>query len=330
MVARARGIKVNSITLFLFGGVASIATDLQTPAAAFQVAIAGPVVSIFLFGLLFSFDLFLSSDGLLHFLVADLARINLVLALFNLIPGLPLDGGQVLKALIWKITGARLLGVLWAARAGKIVAWLGICLGLFSVFATGEVGGISIGAIAWFILRNAKNYEGLSAIQKYLLNSVAADAMNREFSIVNANFSLQYFADNYLLSEPNNKLYFAASDGRYRGLITKADLQLVPSSQWETQNLAAIARPLTEISTVQETTSLVEVIEKLEVVDEAKITVLSPAGGVSGVIDRADIVRVVARDRGLNISEAELNTIKTEKIYPATLQLAAIAKAIED
>jgi len=130
LAARSQGIKVNSITLFLFGGVASIDRESKTPGEAFQVAIAGPAVSLTLFGLFYALSQALPPSSLGENIVSDLAHINLVLALFNLIPGLPLDGGQVLKAAVWKLTGNRFQGVRWAARTGKAFGGLAIALGL--------------------------------------------------------------------------------------------------------------------------------------------------------------------------------------------------------
>ncbi len=123
LVAKSQGTKVNSITLFLFGGIASIDAEASTPGKAFQVAAAGPLVSFCLFGLLTLLNPFLVPQGPWQVLTSDLAHMNLVLALFNLIPGLPLDGGQILKAAVWKVTGSRFKGVHLAARVWQALGW---------------------------------------------------------------------------------------------------------------------------------------------------------------------------------------------------------------
>ncbi|MDY6902420.1 MAG: site-2 protease family protein, partial [Cyanobacteriota bacterium] len=187
LVAQKQGIKVNSITLFLFGGVAAIEEESKTPGQAFQVAIAGPLVSIGLFVLLR-----LASDAIpdsiaLHMMLGDLARINLVLALFNLIPGLPLDGGQVLKSALWKVTGNRFQAVRMAARAGQILGYAAIALGFAVDYITGElVTGLWIALLGWFGIRNATTYLRVSQLQETLLKMVASDAMTREFRVVDA------------------------------------------------------------------------------------------------------------------------------------------------
>ncbi|NWF59231.1 MAG: site-2 protease family protein [Fischerella sp.] len=328
LVARSQGIKVNSITLFLFGGIAAIEEESKTPGKAFQVAIAGPAVSIALFFLLRLGSNVLPHTNPLRIMVGDLARINLVLALFNLIPGLPLDGGQVLKAALWKATGDRFQAVRWAAKAGQILGYSAIALGLLVDYLTGElVTGLWIALLGWFGIRNATSYDRVTILQETLLKLKASDAMTRDFRIVDANQILRSFADLYLLETTPSQVYFAESDGRYRGMVSIDDLRTVERSDWETRTLESIVHPLTEIPSVEESTNIAEVINKLENEKLSRVTVLSPAGAVAGVIDRGDIVRAIAQNLGLRITEAEIKRIKEEGSYPQGLQLQAIAKS---
>ncbi|MEM8778542.1 MAG: site-2 protease family protein, partial [Cyanobacteria bacterium P01_G01_bin.49] len=299
LVARAQGIKVNSITLFLFGGVAAIERESETPAEAFWVAIAGPLVSFSLSGLFFSLAYWFRTvtflpnmtenaplfKGLLGYMMADVARINLVLGIFNLIPGLPLDGGQVLKAIVWKIKDDRFTGVRWAAASGKLVGWFGIAFGLFIILLTGTLSGLWIVFVGWFVRRNAENYNRITELQQSLLKIVAREVMTRQFRVVNAHLTLTEFAQHYILSELSEPtVYFASSEGRYRGLIQVQDLQKIERSAWDKITLQDMAYPLPDIVSVTETTPLVAVIEKLERISERYLTVLSPAGAVAGII----------------------------------------------
>ena len=328
IVARSQGIKVNSITLFLFGGIAAIEEESKTPGEALQVAIAGPSVSIALFVLLMLLSYILPTSSLASLMMGDLARINLILALFNLIPGLPLDGGQIFKAAVWKVTGDRFLAVHWAARAGQILGWLAIAAGAALEFSTGElVGGLWLVLLGWFGVRNATTYDRVTTLQESLLKLVVADAMTREFRVVDANQTLRSFADLYLLETNTRPVYFAESDGRYRGMVSIDDLRLVERSQWESQTVQSIVHPIAEIPHVTESTSLVEVINSMETQQLPWITVLSPAGAIAGIIDRGDIVRSLVQKLKLQISEAEIKRIKEEGNYPPSLQLGAIAKS---
>jgi Zn-dependent protease len=328
LVARSQGIKVNSITLFFFGGIASIEEESKTPGQAFQVAIAGPTVSIALFVLLTLLSQVLPVSSPVSAMAGDLAKINLVLALFNLIPGLPLDGGQVLKAAVWKVTGNRFQAVHWAAAAGQVLGYCAIAFGIAVDWFTGQlVNGLWIVLLGWFSIRNASAYDRVTSLQEALLQLVATDAMNQDFRVVDADQTLRQFADLYLLETTTPQVYFAASDGRYRGMVSIDQLRLVERSQWESQTLHSILRPLTEIPTVAESTPLVEVINQLDQ-QLPRITVLSPAGAVAGLIDRGDIVRAIAKKLNMPFSEAEIKRIKEEGTYPRGLQLSVLAKRI--
>ncbi|MGB5962962.1 MAG: site-2 protease family protein [Coleofasciculaceae cyanobacterium] len=331
LVARSQGIKVNSITLFVFGGVASIERESKTPGEAFQVAIAGPTVSLVLFGLFYLLSQVLPLSGVGQQIAGDIAQINLVIALFNLIPGLPLDGGQVLKAAVWKLTGNRFQAVLWAAKIGKVLGGFAIAFGLSLALISQEWSIIWIAFIGGFIIRNAKAYERLTRLQETLLNLVVADAMTRDFRVVDANQSLRTFADQYILSDSQTPLpYYATQDGRYRGLVAIEDLHFIERSNWDTQTLASIVRPLAELATVEEKASLVEAINSLESHQIKRLTVLSPAGTVAGIIDRGDLVSAVAKSLNLAIPDAEIKRTKAEASYPQGLQLPAIASQLAE
>ncbi len=179
VIAQAQGIQVLSITLFCFGGIAAIERESSSPGKTIQMSIVGPVVSFILFGV-FSILMLFPSPQLSHQLVTNLAMINLALGLFNLIPGLPLDGGQVLKALIWQVTGDRIQGFRWATHSGKILGGVAIATGLSLTLGGGQWGGIWLALIGSFIWRNAHRYGQMTNLQVALLQLVAADAMTRD------------------------------------------------------------------------------------------------------------------------------------------------------
>ncbi len=284
-------------------------------------------MSLTLFLLLGFATLAIPESTLTSDIVNKLAAINLVLAIFNMIPGLPLDGGQVLKAAIWKITGNRLAAIRWAAKTGQFLGWFAIALGLTAFFIGGDYGGIWIALIGWFALRNATLYKRISDIQEALMKTKAADAMKRDFRVVDAHLTLEEFANKYL-ENSQSSIYFAASDGRYRGLVSLDALPLIDRNFWQDQTLNLILRPLQEMITVSETASLLEVVNSMTSHDLKWITVLSPAGSVAGTIDKGDIVAALAQYLQVVISEAEIKRIKDDGSYPPGLQLDAIAKTV--
>jgi Zn-dependent protease/CBS domain-containing protein len=338
LVAISQGIKVNSITLFFFGGLASIEKESKNPSQALQVAIAGPGVSIILYGLFHVVTLLAPDRSLLQLIAEYLATLNLVLAVFNMLPGLPLDGGQALKAIVWKFTGSRSQGIRWAANSGKIVGWAGISLGLFLFVATSSLSGIWPALIGWFILSNANNYHRLNTLQDILSGLTASSVMTREFRVVDARMTLRQFVDDYLLKDALaakgeaklNLPYFAASEGRYRGAVQVEKIQNMERSIWETETLQTVLTPLTQIFSLPENASLLQVIDALEVENLGFVTIISPAGSVAGIIDRGDIVRAVAKGMNLEVPEAEIQKIKLEGKYPIGLQLQTIAKATKN
>jgi Zn-dependent protease len=329
LVARMQGIRVNSITLFLFGGIASIDKESKTPGQAFQVAIAGPIVSLLMFITLAIVHQVVPLPALAAVMIAAIAQINLVLTLFNLIPGLPLDGGQVLKAAVWKITGSRIQGVRWAARVGQTLGWIAIGLGIFAYFTAQRLDLLWISLIGWFAVRNAGAYNRMSDLQDALAHLKAEDATVRDFKVMDAHMTLREFADTQLLQEGQPPVYFAASEGRYRGLVSVDDLRNIERSEWETKSLLDIAHPLLEIPHVREDTPLTEVINGLEAQSIRSITVLTPADAVAGTIDRGDIVRALAHKLNFPVSEAIIKRIKEDGAYPPGLQLASLAKSVD-
>jgi CBS domain-containing protein len=288
-------------------------------------------VSFILFGLLAMLAQFVSAEQpVWQELASLLSRINFILAAFNMLPGLPLDGGQIVKAAVWQMTGSRYQGVHWAARSGQFLGWTAVAIGLLVILQTGDAGGFWIILIGWFAIRNANAYDRLTTVQEALLQVQAADIMTREFRVVDGHKTLREFADEYLLSEKRSSIYFVASDGRYRGLLAIEDLRFLERSLWETQTLDDIAHPLNTLVTVREKTPLYAIINTMEAHELNWITVLSPADAVSGVIDKGDVVLGLAQHMKMLVPETEIKRIKEEGTYPQGFQLAAIAQSVAE
>jgi Zn-dependent protease len=337
LVAMAQGIRVTSITLFLFGGIAAIDQESKTPGKAFQVAIAGPLVSLLLAMALTAVNLLLADEPLPpNVILQNLALINFILALFNMIPGLPLDGGQVLKSLVWKLTGDRFKGIRWAARAGYLLGWTAVLSGI-TLFLLGQGGtwlGMQSGSwlwialLGWFGVQNATQYNRMTDLQEALLSLSSSDAMTREFRVLDAELSLREFADQYLsVIGASPPVFFAASQGRYRGLVASDRLHKTERSEWEATAIQALVDPLDDIPSVRESTPLVAAIRLMEEQLLRRLTVLTPAGAVAGVMDRGDIVRALGSKLQVNVSNEIIQRIKDEGVYPPGLQLGAIAAA---
>ena len=288
-VAIKQGIGVKSISLFLFGGLANLERESKTPAEAFWVAIAGPLVSLFLSGLLTAIGIGAALTGPAAAIVQLLASINLVLALFNLIPGLPLDGGNILKAIVWKITGNPYKGVIFASRVGQIIGWIAIATGIF-----GNIWNLVIG---WFLLQNAGQSAQYATVQNKLAGLTAADALTAESPIVSQDLSLREFANNYVIGSTQTWRRFLVTDdaGQLVGAIDLDDLKTIPTGSWPTVLVKELLKPIEFSTTVKPELSLLEVVTLLETLKVQELPVIRENGVLVGLVEKAEIARLLQK-----------------------------------
>ncbi len=296
--ARQQGIGVNSITLFLFGGLASLDDEAKTPAGAFWIAVAGPLVSLGLFCLL----TIIASSGLVTGPIAAitslLAYINLILATFNMIPGLPLDGGNVLKAVVWKISGNRYRGIRWASRSGQVIGWAAIVLGTLSVLGLSNAGSFWTLIIGWFILQNAGQSAQSATVQEALVGLTAADAVVENSPIVSVNDTLREFADTAITlgsNSPWHRFLVKADDNQLAGIVELETLKSVPSAQWSAYQVQDFLKPIAQEIRVPATQPLLEVIQQLETQGTQTLAVTQENGTLVGLLEKAQIANLVQK-----------------------------------
>ncbi|HEY9648203.1 MAG TPA: site-2 protease family protein [Chroococcidiopsis sp.] len=298
VVAMRQGIEVKSITLFIFGGLASLGDEPKTPWNMFTVAIAGPLVSFALAAVLTGIGLLSSVSGPWAALVGLLAYINMALGLFNLIPGLPLDGGNVLKALVWKITGKSYKGVAFASRVGQLFGWLGIILGISPFLDIAIPIPILRGfATPWtflvglFLLQNAGFSAQTAAIQEKLSGLTAADAVIPNSPIIAGSKSLRELANDYIIGNEIKWRKFLVTDdsGQLVGEILVDDLKNVPTNDWWNVPVQTLTKPLSEVDTVPCTRPLLEVVTLLEEKKLSSLAVVREDGVVMGLLEKNSI-----------------------------------------
>lgn len=291
LVAIAQGIPVKSITLFLFGGLATLEKESSTPLQAFLVAIAGPVVSLVLFAFFTILGANLSLPAPLETIVALLASINLILAVFNLIPGLPLDGGNVLKAIVWKITGNPNKGVIFASRVGQLFGWLAIIIGGLSILGYSQFGSFWTLLIGLFLLQNAGVSAQTAKVQEMLDEYTARDVVFPDSPIVSANLNLREFANNYVIGKNNWQQFLVVNEaGKLIGKIVVDDLKKIATSQWTEVQVSELVKPTEIAEIIPANQPLLEVIKKLEQQNLKQLTVVSEDGVVVGILEKASIV----------------------------------------
>lgn len=291
-----RGIRVNSITLFLFGGLASLDDEAKTPTGAFWIAVAGPLVSLALFGLLFILASSSLITGPLAMITGLLAYINLVIATFNMIPGLPLDGGNVLKAAVWKITGNRYRGTRWASRTGQLIGWGAIAIGALSVLGLSNIGSFWTLIIGWFLLQNAGRSAQSATLQEALSGLTAADAVLEDSPVITANSTLRDLADASVLSGGTNRWQrFLVKDdqGQFVGTIQMEVLQNIPSDQWSDREVRDFVTPMSQTTQVRANEPLLEVMGQLDQQGIQALAVIQENGVLVGLLEKAQIVALL-------------------------------------
>jgi Zn-dependent protease/CBS domain-containing protein len=293
-VAIRQGIPVRSITLFLFGGMASLEKESETPGATFGVAIAGPLVSFALFLLLTLLGGVLSLPAPLMAMLGVLAMVNFSLGAFNLIPGLPLDGGNILKALVWKVTGNRYQGVKFASWVGQAFGYLGIASGLIPLLLMGSFDNIWNVLIGWFVVQNASQAGQFAKFQARLTGLLAVDAVSGEVPVVAARSSLRDFVDLRTLSRGDwRKFLVTGEDGRLVGEIAVDALGGIPSDRWSTIQVSELMQPIDPLTLVHADRTLLQAIEQLELNRLAVLTVVRQDGSLVGLLEKTAIVNLI-------------------------------------
>jgi Zn-dependent protease/CBS domain-containing protein len=295
--ALAQGIPVRSISLFLFGGVARIERESHSPWGALVIALAGPLVSLGLWGLFSGLERLALPTGLAT-LVSLLATINLALAIFNMLPGLPLDGGNVLKSLVWGITGNQYRGIRIAAWAGYGVAALLAAMGFFVV---GGFNGLWLGVIAWFVFSNAGAYGRYAKVQERLSGLTAAEAAVRAEPSVSVHATLRTFADFYALVSPQATFLVTDEAGRLVGRIDRRPLGRYAPQDWSEIPVGAVMDSIDESETVAPSQRLDEVFERLQSKRLMRLPVLLPNGLLVGQVRLSDIERLLFRGDRLRL-----------------------------
>lgn len=312
-VAISQGIPVKSITLFIFGGLATLEKESETPLQAFSVAIAGPLVSILLFGVLSFFVATVPLSLPIKAVVSLVAYINLVLAVFNMIPGLPLDGGNVLKAIVWKITGNPNKGVIFAGRVGQVIGWIAIALGILSILGISQVGSFWTLLIGVFLLQNAGFAAQSATVQDKLSQYTAKDAVIEDSPIVSNDLSLREFVNNYVIGKERWKKFLVVDENRQlTGAVTTDDLKEIPTSQWNDVYLNELVKPVPEADTLPASTSLLEVAKLLET-KPRELIVIDETGEVLGLLEKSSIVKLMAQEEDVKNKAAVESAQDEEK-----------------
>jgi len=308
LVAQARGLKVKAITLFALGGVSQIQDDATDAKTEFWVAIAGPIASLIIgfgcLGIAVSLGWHRPVEprtGVTAVLVW-LGYINVALAVFNMIPGFPLDGGRVLRAIVWAITKNADRSTRIAARVGQVVAFLFILDGIWQFFSGAGFGGLWIAFIGWFLMDAAKASYAQGEITAAFQGVRVSSVMSRDCLTVNRAMNLQGFVDTSLL-RTGQRCYAVEDQGRLVGLITPRDVGAIPRERWDMTTVREAMRPLGELHIITPDTPVLDALKLMAGNDVNQLPVVAN-GTLQGVVSRSQIMQLLQARSELHLPAA--------------------------
>ncbi|WP_107774730.1 site-2 protease family protein [Nocardioides sediminis] len=306
IVARRAGVEVEGLTLWVFGGVARLRGEPPTPRADFMIAVVGPATSLVLALVFGTASLLAAVAGLPDLLIgvaAWLAYVNVVLAVFNLVPGAPLDGGRILRAALWRRSGDRDKAGATATSVGQAVAYGLVMLGLMAFLLGDAVGGLWLIFIGWFLLTAARAEHAVSTAEHVLRGISVAEVMSTPVQVGDADLRVTDFIDRHVLSGRHSAYPVVDAGGAVVGLVTLARLRTLAPAQRGTTRARDVALPLEHLVTASPGEPLAGVLARLDRESGGRALVFDQ-GRLVGIVTPVDVARaletraLVAQDGG--------------------------------
>ena len=294
VVARRNNIPISGITLFIFGGASQMTDEPGTAAAEFKMAIVGPLTSLVLAVIFYAVARVAATQdwgSLLVGLSLYLTVINFILAVFNLVPGFPLDGGRVLRSIIWRITGDLTRSTRIAAYAGIGVAYTLIFFGILSVLS-GNLSGIWLVLIGWFLQNAAQRSYQQLLIRRSLGEVKVKQIMTRDVITVPADITLDRLVEDYFFRY-KHATFPVLRDGNLTGLVVFNDIKDVPRELWSGTTAGQTARQLTPDLEIAPDDDAYNALERIAQGDAGRLLVIGE-GGLEGIVSRKDIAELIS------------------------------------
>lgn len=295
IVAKNNGLEVGGITLWLFGGVAELRGEAKSPGAELRIAGIGPLVSLIIGVVFGAFAIILAQvgyRGLLLGVLAWLAGINILLAVFNVLPAAPLDGGRLLRAGVWRWTGDRTKASVVAARAGWVLGALLIVVGLWQFIAGRGFGGLWLALIGWFLIGAAGMEERQARMGSALQGVRVADVMTPQPQTASGDMTVADFVDHYLFAYRHSALPLTEDGGRPVGLVTLDRVRGIPADRRPATTLAEVACREEQLVLATPDEPLNELLPRLSECADGRALVVTE-GRLVGIVSPSDISRAV-------------------------------------
>ena len=305
LVARGHGIPVRSITLFALGGVSQVEKEATEAKTEFWIAIVGPLTSFAIGAVLLtaSFALGWSADATpstpILAMMVWLGYINVALGIFNLVPGYPLDGGRVLRSIVWWITKDVVRATRIAARVGQAVALFFIVVGVYRVFSGAGFAGLWIAIVGWFLLDAAGQSYAQVELNERLRGVKVGDIMARDCPTVEGRTNLQSFIEEFLL-RTGRRCFVVVENGNLAGIIPAHEIKEIEPAIRPYKTVSDAMRPIDEMRTVSANTPVVDVLETMGREDVNQLPVVS-GGRLEGIISRGQVLRYLQTRMDLHV-----------------------------
>ena len=294
LVARRFGMKVRDITLFIFGGAASLEGDAQRPRDEALIAAAGPVTSLAIGAVLLGSSLVIGQPEV-QAIVGWLGYINLTLGFFNLIPGFPMDGGRILRAVLWKVRGDRNAATRNAAVVGRLFGYLLIAGGVFLIFQGGSpFNGVWLALIGWFLSNAAESAVAQMSVEHALHGIKVRDVMESDPPAVSPNESVSDLVNERLIRGGHRSFLVNHGDGGLAGIVTLSDVRRTPRENWEAARVTDIMTRYADLATIGPDAELEAGLKLLQEREVNQLPVVTDEGRtVVGLLTRAGILRLI-------------------------------------
>ncbi len=294
IVAQRVGLKVEGITLFIFGGATTIDADSRTPREEALIAIAGPAASLLIGGLMIVIGIFVSQPQL-GALVSWLGFVNVALGIFNLIPGFPMDGGRVLRAFLWRVRGDRLVATRNAAWVGRLFAYALVGLGVFIALQPGGiVSGLWLAVIGWF-LSNAAEATLMQANVEHSLHGVRVrDAMDPNPPAISPNETVAELVNERMLRGEDRSYLVKHDDGGLAGIVTLRDVRRLARDDWQIARVTDVMTRFADLVTIAPDAPMSEALRLIQARVVAQLPVIEPDSRVPlGMVTRRGILKLI-------------------------------------
>ncbi|MCX8125656.1 MAG: site-2 protease family protein [Dehalococcoidia bacterium] len=301
IVAVKSGIPVKDITLFVFGGVSQITREAGRPGTELIMAIMGPVSSYALAGVFFGLTMLMDAGGyeLASVFASWLAYINLVLGTFNLIPGFPLDGGRVLRSIIWLVSGNYAKATMVATTVGRVVAYLFIFGGILVLFTQDWFAGLWLAFIGWFLESAASSSQRQAALREALRDYKVRDVMTPECISIGPGVSVSQLVHDYILPT-GRRCALVLDQGNLLGVVSLSDIKTASRETWERTRVADIMTPVNKLKWVAPDEPAINLFERMDDYDVNQLPVIEN-GRVIGLVARDNVIRFLRTKAELGI-----------------------------